>query len=321
MFRQTAPSVVRMELPLGAEASGDDHLNKWFGRLSPEVLRRLQDVQQGGTNEVLVREDIVPSTLPSDQTQSDQAPREIVVQLRPFVPNCVGVVIDDDRHVLVPMYVDPERFSAGATALLSDGSFSQATFIGSDERTQMTVLKLQSGDVRTATLGSEELSPGTLLMVLSLNPAFNRLAVWQGWQPDPAAIVNLDGSIAGFAGDAGFVPAGKCLPVAQELINYGHVRRAYLGVGVRQVLPDDPERQANAALGEAPALRIVAVVAGSAAEKAGLHPGDLILGLAGQGVGDVAAFAATIASREGATPILILRDGHPMSVSAELEVQ
>jgi S1-C subfamily serine protease len=111
------------------------------------------------------------------------------------------------------------------------------------------------------------------------------------------------------------------LPVAQELINYGHVRRAYLGVGVRQVLPDDPERQANAALGEAPALRIVAVVAGSAAEKAGLHPGDLILGLAGQGVGDVAAFAATIASREGATPILILRDGHPMSVSAELEVQ
>jgi S1-C subfamily serine protease len=158
-------------------------------------------------------------------------------------------------------------------------------------------------------------------MVLSLNPAFNRLAVWQGWQPDAAALVTLDGAVAGFAGANGFMPAAQFRPVAEELIDHGHVRRAYLGVGVREVSLDDPQRQTDPALGQTPALRIVAVVSGSAADKAGLRPGDLILQLAGDSAGDVHTFAASIAKREGPTPIQILRDGQRMSVTVQLEIE
>jgi S1-C subfamily serine protease len=321
LFRQTAPSIVRVQLPIAAEAEADDPLNKWAGRLDPDVRRRLEAMQERGPAEVLVREDIVPSTLPSDPTQGDQVPHMIVMQLRPFVPNSMGVVIDDQRHILVPQYVDPERCSGAATVLLPDGTLATATFVGSDDRTQLTVLKLQSGDVKPATLGSDDLSPGTLLMVLSLNPAFNRLAVWQGWQPDAAALVTLDGAVAGFAGANGFMPAAQFRPVAEELIDHGHVRRAYLGVGVREVSLDDPQRQTDPALGQTPALRIVAVVSGSAADKAGLRPGDLILQLAGDSAGDVHTFAASIAKREGPTPIQILRDGQRMSVTVQLEIE
>jgi S1-C subfamily serine protease len=163
--------------------------------------------------------------------------------------------------------------------------------------------------------------PGSLLMVLSLNPAFNRLAVWQGWAPEPAVLVTLDGAVVGFSGSRGFVATQRCGVVAQDLVEHGQVRRAILGVGVREVGPDDSQRTKDPSLGQIPALRVLSVLPGSAADKTGIQPGDLILDLAGQSVGDVADIAAAITDRQGPTPLVILRNGQRMNMTADLQIQ
>ena len=160
---------------------------------------------------------------------------------------------------------------------------------------------------------------GALLLVMSLNPAANRLAVWEGWEPDVSTLVNIDGSIAGFTKSGHFLSAAACSPVVQELMAHGFVRRAFLGVVVDPVGSDDPARQQNPSLGATPALKIEQVIPGSAAERAGLQQDDLILSLAGESVGDPQSFAAAIANRRGNTEILILRNGQRHIVNVILQ--
>src|SRR5208282_2824755 len=51
LFKQTAPSVVRVRLPMAAEAAGENPLDKWSARLDPDVRRRLEEMEQRGPSE------------------------------------------------------------------------------------------------------------------------------------------------------------------------------------------------------------------------------------------------------------------------------
>src|SRR5262249_13218763 len=96
------------------------------------------------------------------------------------------------------------------------------------------------------------------------------------------------------------------------------VQRAQLGVHIRTVPPDDPERAANSALGNRGAIRVLQVERGSAAEAGGLQANDLILTLAGQPVADIPSFAAAIAAGHGPTDLQILRDGELKTITVNL---
>jgi hypothetical protein len=321
LFKQTSPGIVRLHLPVSDQvASGDDPLSKWDSKLDPQVRQRLEELVLRDQGRMFVREDIVPATTPSDSSAATQ-PHVIVMQLGQFLPNSIGAVIDDQAHVLVPRYVDKDDFTEAIPALLGDGRVVSAKFIGSDRLTQLTVLQLQDVNVTPVELGNQTLDLGTLLMVMSLNPGLNRLAVWPGWEPDLSVLIALDGRVAGFAANGQFVPAIRCQSIARQLIQYGQVHRAVLGVIIAPVGPDDPERKSDAQLADAPALRIHGVLADSKAEQAGLQAGDLILQLAGQPVGDVENFAGLIADRRGKTDLLILHNGRRSVVTVDLQVQ
>jgi S1-C subfamily serine protease len=90
-------------------------------------------------------------------------------------------------------------------------------------------------------------------------------------------------------------------------------------VYVREVHKNDPARAQIAALGDAPALRVLEVTAKSAAEKGGLKPDDLILAVDGQPVGDAPTFAAVIAARSGITPLTVLRETETIRLSVEMK--
>ena len=229
---------------------------------------------------------------------AEQSSHILVLRLDRLTPNGIGVVLDDQNHLLIPRFVDKAACRFPIPVSIGDGRWAAATFVASDAQADLTLLQLNTHiKTKPATISGDNPEPGALLLVMSLNPAANRLAVWEGWEPDVSTLVNIDGSIAGFTKGGHFLSAAACSPVVQELMAHGFVRRAFLGVVVEPVTSDDPARQQNPSLGATPALKIDQVVPGSAAERAGLQQDDLILSLAGESVGDPQSFAAAIANR------------------------
>jgi len=66
-------------------------------------------------------------------------------------------------------------------------------------------------------------------------------------------------------------------------------------------------------------LRVDAVAPGSAAARAGLRSGDLVLRAAGEPVADVAALHRAVGSRRGATTLTVLREGRTVELKLKLD--
>jgi S1-C subfamily serine protease len=325
LFKQIAPSIVRVQMPMPTNLwpARDDLLAKWANRLDPVSLARLEEIERSSpaapTTAPELRRTAAASTAPS---VVEQLPHVIVLRLDRFSPNGIGIVLDDQNHLLIPRYVDRAACQVPIPVSIGDGRWATASFVASDRQADLTLLRL-NGKVKTKSALVSASGPeiGALLLVVSLNPAANRLAVWEGREPDVSTLVNIDGTIAGFTKGGHFLSAAACSPVVSELIEHGSVRRAYLGVVIETVAADDPERQLNPSLGGAPALRISQIFPGSPAERAGLQTDDLILALAGQAVGDAPSFAAAIANRRGDTRIDVLRKGQRHIVNVVLQVE
>lgn len=323
LFKQVSPSIVRVQLPLPSNLtlSPSDPLTKWANQLDAQTLANIADFERRSPGSSITAAEIQPSEIPST-TQPSEGHHIIVLRVDRFSPNTVGIVIDDQNHLLIPRYVDKEAIQTPIPISMADGKWATATFVASDRQTDLTLLQLTGKTMaKPATISAEQPEPGTLLLIMSLNPAANRLAVWEGWEPDVSALINTDGTIAGFTKGGHFLNAAACLPAVGELIDHGYVRRAQLGVWVQSVPLDDTQRQRDPSLGASPALRIVQVAPGSVAEQAGLVQNDLILNLAGESVGDAPSFAAAIANRRGNTAITILRNGQEHVVNVDLRVQ
>jgi S1-C subfamily serine protease len=297
----------------------DDPLSKWAGRLDRDSLRRLADLEHSSPGASYSTAEIRPANSASPAA-TRQSPHMIVMRLDHVTPNCVGVVLDSQNRLLIPRYVDKAACAYPVPVAIGDGRWGTARFVASDAQADLTLLQLNTPLKTTpATIASENPPAGTLLLVMSLNPGANRLAVWEGWEPDISTLINIDGSVAGFTKGGHFLSAAACAPVVDELVNHGVVRRAFLGVVIEPMANDDPERQMFPALGASPALKIRQVIPGSAAEHAGLLQGDLILSLAGESVGDPQSFAAAIANRRGNTQIAILRNGQKHLINVILQ--
>ncbi|HEV3165670.1 MAG TPA: trypsin-like peptidase domain-containing protein [Isosphaeraceae bacterium] len=96
-------------------------------------------------------------------------------------------------------------------------------------------------------------------------------------------LVNLKGDVVGinvafktlgggYEGVGFAVPSARARRVATDLAEFGRVRRAYLGVQIESLDPDEAEK-----IGHPGAVRITGLTAGSAAETAGLQSGDVLV--------------------------------------------
>ena len=123
-----------------------------------------------------------------------------------------------------------------------------------------------------------------------------------------AAIKTLGGAYEG----VGFaVPAARARRVAADLAEFGRVRRAYLGLGIR---PADP---ATAELLKGrPAVMIYSVAVRGPGADAGLRPGDVIVAIGGRAVGGVGRLQSAIEIAPLGEPLelTILRDGRESAV-------
>ena len=136
------------------------------------------------------------------------------------------------------------------------------------------------------------------------------------------ALADATGRIVGINTAAAGVGLGLAVPInattrriISALLTEGRVRRAYLGlVSTPSPLPE----QVAERVGQRRALRVIEVIAGSPADRAGLRPGDLVLTAGRRPVADAVSLQRLLFSDAiGAPlPITVMRSGAMVDVIA-----
>lgn len=240
-----------------------------------------------------------------------------------FTPNNVGLVTDQSGHLLVPLYVEKDDVPDGVKVAMGSGHVVTADFVSSDRPSMLSVFKLPESTGKPVKVGVRRPAEGSLVMTISPDASASHLILWSGDKTDVSGvIVSVDGAVSGFARGGGqFVSLASCKGVLDELVRYGKVKRATLGMTVVQVVPHDALRERWAELGTQPAIKVQNVDANSIGAKGGIQNGDLILTFAGEDVGDPNELASVLAGRTGATQVKLLRDGKPLDLTLVLPAE
>lgn len=261
--------------------------------------------------------------------------------LRPRAGLGSGVIVSQDGLILTTAHVIDGVDNI--LVALFNGEVAEARVIGTDPGTDLAVLKIDRTDLPAASFDtSTGHRPGDV--VLAIGNAFglnhtvtagiisatgrgdlNITAFEDFIQTDAAvnsgnsggALINARGEVIGInsaslsqdmgAQGIGFaISARLATEVLAEIVEYGSVRRAWLGANVI----DPPLVQLE---GDAPpaGVQIQQIYRDGPAWKAGLQPGDILLMANGQPVASAREFAIGIAEQEPGAEIefLALRNG------------
>lgn len=142
------------------------------------------------------------------------------------------------------------------------------------------------------------------------------------------ALVNLKGELVGintaiasptgsYAGYSFAVPVSLVKKVMDDLLEFGAVQRALLGINILDVSVAAEEYD----LEENSGVYVAGVNKGSAAEDAGLEKGDIIIGIDENSIKNVAELQENVARNRPGDKIEVtfIRDGKERSVSATLK--
>jgi hypothetical protein len=235
-----------------------------------------------------------------------------------FTPNNIGLLLDGQGHILVPIYVEKDSFDAeGVQVMVGEGQMARAHFVGSDRQANITLLKLDKPLGIPVKLAESRPREGTLTMFLSPNSGVGRLMIWTNELKDWGVVVSMEGGVYGFARQGQFLSAGGCKSTIDQLIRSGTVRRAKIGLGIAEVAANDPARASDAGLGTQPAVRVSEIAPNSPAAGAGVQVGDFIVELNDQPVGDPHSFAAAMGQPSSKTSMKVLRGGKAQTVTIE----
>ncbi|MFI7676076.1 S1C family serine protease [Actinophytocola sp. NPDC049390] len=261
-----------------------------------------------------------------------------------------AVVFTDEGHLLTNAHV--VGGSSRGEATYADGEESPFDVVGADPLSDLAVLKARTapapadlGDADDLVVGQLVVAVGSPLglagsVTAGVVSALGRsLPVRQGQaarviedviQTDAALnpgnsggaladsrarVVGINTAVAGFGLGLAVPINATTRRIVDTLMVEGRVRRAYLGVvGVPAPLPDDvAERH-----GQKAGLRVIEVVAGGPADRAGLRKGDLVLTVAREQVQDAQGIQRRLFAEVIGTDlaITVLRNGAMVDVYA-----
>ncbi|MDG9671560.1 DegQ family serine endoprotease [Hahella sp. CR1] len=227
-----------------------------------------------------------------------------------------GFIVSKDGYILTNNHV-----VAGADEIfvrLMDRRELTAKLIGSDEKSDLAVLKVEADDLPVLKLGkSSELKVGEWVVAIGSPFGFEYtvtagivsakgrslpnesyvpfiqtdVAINPGNSGGP--LFNLEGEVVGinsqiytrsggFMGVSFAIPIDVALDVMNQLKDTGAVKRGWLGVLIQEVNKDLAE---SFNLNKPRGALVAQVMKGSPADKAGLQPGDVIVSYNGNEIG------------------------------------
>jgi serine protease Do len=264
-----------------------------------------------------------------------------------------GVVISPDGYIVTNHHVVDG--AEQITVEFTDRRTSPAKLVGTDQPSDLAVLKVDAKDLPVLTLGdSDKVRVGDVVLAVG-NPLGVGQTVTAGiisakgrrtdisdgsfedfLQTDApinqgnsgGALVNTAGELVGInsqilspsGGNIGIgfaIPSNMTRTVTEQLINKGRVRRGQLGVFVQAVTDDIAQ---SLGMKEARGVIVGSVQKGSAAEKAGMKQGDVITAFNGSAVRDANELRNLVAASQPGTDatVTILRDGREQQLKVTL---
>lgn len=264
-----------------------------------------------------------------------------------------GVIIDGQGIILTNRHVIEEADII--TVQLSDGREYPVVDKKIDDKTDIAVLKIEPGTpLEAATLGDSDLleigdwvlavgNPfeleGTVSagIISAKGRTLNTIGRTRLIQTDAAinpgnsggALANLDGEVVGIntaifsrtgrnEGIGFAIPINLAKWIADELLQHGRVRRAYLGVALEQVLAPSAAYQQN---GSPKGVVVRQVFKDTPAHRAGLKRKDLITAFDDVPVSEMSALQELVerAAIDQVHRVTIIRDGQPLSIEVKLD--
>jgi Do/DeqQ family serine protease len=264
-----------------------------------------------------------------------------------------GVIVDAENGYIVTNYHVIATADKITVTLLENRSFT-ARVVGTDEGSDLAVLQVDAENLTSIPFGdSTSLRVGDYVVAIGnpfgftnsvtsgivsalgrsgLNPRAFEDFIQTDASINPGnsggALVNLSGELVGInsaiisrtGGNVGIgfaIPVNLARAIMRQLIDTGTVRRGLLGVNIQDVTPD------IAATLELPGNSgawVSAVSADSAAERAGIQIGDVIVSINGARLRDSGSLRNAIGLLPPGERVIVglIRDGREQTVTAVL---
>lgn len=227
-----------------------------------------------------------------------------------------GVIVSADGYIVTNNHVIDK--SQSIQVVLNDKRSYTAQLIGTDEATDIALLKIDAEDLPYIDYGdSDNIKIGEWVLAVgnpfnlnstvtagivsakarNINILSGQYGIESFIQTDAAvnpgnsggALVNTDGELIGintaiasrtgsYVGYSFAIPVNIVRKIVADIMEFGEVQRAYLGISMADI---DAELAKAENLSEIEGVYVARIMEGSAAEKSGMKNGDIILNIEG----------------------------------------
>ena len=265
-----------------------------------------------------------------------------------------GFLISDDGYVLTNHHV--VNGADKITVKLSDRREFKATLVGSDQQSDVALLRIEGKGLPALRTGnSNQLKPGQWVVAIGSpfglehsvtagivsavgrnNPYADQryvpfiqtdVAINRGNSGGP--LLNTSGEVVGinsqiFSNSGGYMGVSFAIPIdvamnaVQQLRAIGKVRRGMLGIQMQDAIT--PEIALAANLPDTTGVMIAEVIAGGPADKAGLQRGDVIRSIEGKKLNERSDLPPIVGAMAPGTRVslTVLRDGRERDLDVML---